>query len=67
MTQNLINFIRATTRPFVTYALVGGVIYSVIRGSLPPEQLLTLGATAVGFWFADRKTANPGEVTTPGE
>lgn len=54
--QSVIDFVRATTRPGVTYALVGGVVYLAVRQFTIPAELLTLAATSVGFWFADRKT-----------
>jgi hypothetical protein len=56
--QQLINFIRATTRPGVTYLLTGALVFAIITGR-PTGELVGLAGTAIGFWFADRTKTPP--------
>ncbi len=56
MAQNVIDFIRATTRPVVTYSLVATTIYCTVLGLPMDDWFKGLTLTAVTFWFADRKT-----------
>ena len=54
--QCVIDFIRATTRPLVTYSLVATAVYCTLFGITVDEWFKGLTLTAVTFWFADRKT-----------
>lgn len=56
----MIEIIRASVRPVVTIALVGGFIAAAFIDAEAAKLLMGLTGTAVGFWFADRsKKASP--------
>ena len=57
MTQALIDFIRATTRPGVTYALTGTLIYAVVVGLIDAKEIITPTAMVLAFWFGSRGSA----------
>lgn len=61
MTQSLINFVRATARPFLSYILVGACVGLVFVGIPVPGELWTAASMSLAFWFADRKTAPPSQ------
>lgn len=58
--KNLIDLIRATTRPIVTHVLVGALVAGVFVGVVPAEQVVPIVAMVVAYWFADRKTRGGG-------
>lgn len=58
MVQQLINFIRATTRPGITYLVTAALVYATLTGH-PTGELVGLAGTAIGFWFADRTKTPP--------
>jgi hypothetical protein len=54
MTRNLLDFVRGTTRPILTYALVGTMIYCIVTGTTMPGEVQTITGMTVAFWFGSR-------------
>lgn len=52
--DNYIEFIRGIVRPAITLLFTFVVVYLAIKGQIKPEQLLTIYATIMGFWFGAR-------------
>jgi len=50
----MIEKLRSSVRPIVTYGLTGAVIYGFIVKLIPPEVFMTLATMAFTFWFVDR-------------
>lgn len=54
MIEALISFIRATTRPFVTYTLTGALVYCAVFGLIDAKEIVTPTAMVLAFWFGSR-------------
>ena len=61
MTQNLIAFIRATTRPVLTYALTATLIYCVAVRLIDAKEIVTPTAMVLAFWFGSRTAPTNGD------
>jgi hypothetical protein len=62
VTQNIISFVRATTRPFVTYTLTGTLVYCVVAGLIDAKEIVTPTAMVLAFWFGSRTAKTDTEV-----
>lgn len=59
MFEKITALIRATTRPFVTYCLVGTLCVLVVTGHIDTAQFVSLTTMVVGFWFGSRGKDGP--------
>ena len=50
----MLDFIRGTIRPLITFMLVATMIVLVVKQLPIPENLKTLTDLVVGFWFGQR-------------
>jgi len=52
----MIEALNSLTRPLVTVALVGGLLYGFFIGRIGGEQFFTVVTMVIGFWFGQRAT-----------
>ncbi len=50
----MIEFIRSTVRPFVTYALTGLIIYMTVKQMVDAKDILIIVSIVIAFWFASK-------------
>lgn len=58
--SEIVRLTRGVTRPLLALLLVGAVITLALRSEPIPDALLTLAATAVGYWFGQHVLAKDG-------
>jgi len=60
MIKNIANLIKVKT--IVTFAIVATFIVLALRGSISPENIMTITTTVVAFYFGTQKIdEKPGE------
>jgi hypothetical protein len=57
----MIEAMNAMTRPLVTIALSGALIYLTVIGRIGGEQFFTVVTMVLGFWFGQRLQNGSGE------
>ncbi len=54
----LIQILRASVRPVLTYLLAGTTVWLVWQGKEIPQMLFQLNLISLGFWYGERAARN---------
>lgn len=52
--MTIVDIIRSSVRPIVTYLFAGALVYGFLAGMIAPGEFLGIAGLAVGFYFRER-------------
>lgn len=62
--MNLIDSLRSSLRPVITYAFAAAMIAGFFYQLIPPEVFYTVAGNVISFWFGQRSGEKRGDSET---
>lgn len=61
----MLEFLRSSTRPIVTYMFAGASVAGFLMGIIPSDKFMDVAQMILLFWFAQRGTEKVVDRVTP--